>query len=318
MTPNINETMEQYKYRLFQNKEKLDLTWAEITTLIYKHYGKRYSTDFLRHEYYAMAQRDSLEEIGVGNRILVLSDQHCPFNLPVDVVKDYANKVDTLIFNGDEEDCFALSKFTKKYRVPFVDEMIQTRQMIIDTINLIKPKRVIFNYGNHNIRFINYFSDKIHDDLLQLMPRTNLDFIVDIGFWKYNHEEGCKTFYEPLKDVFEDIEIIYTDDWWCKVGDTIFCHPKAYRSGILGTAEKAYLYFLQKGETFNALVMAHTHQSGLTRYGKSVLYESGALCKEPEYMKSGAMTRPQSQGFVYIVQDDKGNFVYDKSKLVFL
>lgn len=254
-------------------------------------------------------------------RILHISDLHYPFNLPINVLDVYKNKVDVLIINGDEQDVQSLSKFRKKYRLPFVDEMIGTRQMLIDIINLINPKvEVVFNYGNHNIRMINYFSEKIHEDLLQLMPETNLDFIVDIGFWKYDHQNQTKTFYEPLKTVFKDkIKITYTHNWFCKWGNTIFAHPKAFKNGILSTVEKAYLYFLQNNYKFDSLVLAHTHQSGFARYGKNCfLYESGCLCEEPEYALSGNLNRPQSQGFLYIVQDKDGNLIYDESKLIIL
>ncbi len=252
-------------------------------------------------------------------KILVISDQHFPFNLPIEIYKDYVGKVDILVINGDEQDCQGISKFRKKYRVPFVEEMIGTRQMLIDIINFIKPKKVVFNFGNHSKRLINYFSDKIHEDLLQLMPETNLDFLVDIGFWQYNHLNKSKTFYEPLTKVFQDkIDIKYTKEWYCRIGKTIFAHPSAYKSGILGTTEKAYLYFLQNGqETFDCLVVAHTHAQALSKYGKTFLIENGACCEEMEYV-DGKMQRPQSQGFAYIVQDKDGNFLYDESKLVCL
>lgn len=253
-------------------------------------------------------------------RILHISDLHYPFNLPIDVLKDYKDKVDILVINGDEQDCQSISKFQKKYRIPFVDEMIGTRQMLIDIINLINPKEVILNYGNHNTRFINYFSEKLNEDLLELMPQTNLDLIIDDGFIKYDHKNQTKTFYEPLVKMFQDkIKIIYTKNWFCKVGNTIFAHPKAYRNGILSTTEKAYLHFLQNGYQFGCLVLAHTHQSGFAKYGKNCyLYESGALCYPLEYSITGSLTRPQSEGFLYLIQDKNGNLIYDETKLVCL
>ena len=265
--------------------------------------------------------RNATGEIGTKNktRILHISDMHYPYNVPKEVFKDYIGKVDILVINGDEQDCQSISKFRKKYRIPFVDEMIGTRQMIIDIIGYIKPKKVILNYGNHNQRLISYFSDKVHEDLLTLMPETNLDFIVDLGFWKHDHQNKSKTFFEPLTKVFDGILVIsYSKSWWSKVGKSIFCHPRAYKSGILGTVEKSYLYFLQLGEDFDTIVMAHTHQQGFCRYGKTYLYESGALCHEQSYSTDGGMMKPQSKGFVYIVQDIYGNLIYDESKIICL
>lgn len=251
-------------------------------------------------------------------RILVISDNHYPYNLPKEIYKDYIGKVDILLFNGDEQDCQSVSKFPKTYRVPFVDEMIGTRQMITDIIQYIKPKKVMFNYGNHNVRLLRYFSEKVHEDLLSLMPETNLDFIVDMGFWKNDHENGAKTFYEPLKKVFDNkIDLEYTKNWWCRIGNTIFAHPKAFSSGILATTEKAYIHFIQLGQTgLDCMVLAHTHQLGISRYGQIFLAENGCSCIEPSYAKTGNMSKPQVQGFAYIVQDNNGKFLYDLSKII--
>lgn len=317
--PYEKETLNQYIYRLGNMKDVFKISWSDIVENIEKYYDKNINKDTVRHLYYGMDARDEIEEIDVNTRILAISDSHYPFNVPKEVLKDYVGKADILLINGDESDCQSVSKYNKKYRLPFVDEMIGARQMIIDIINYIQPKRVIFNYGNHNARLIRYFTDRVHDDLLQLMPETNLDFIVDMGFYRHNHQDKSKTFYEPLVKVFEGtgIEIEYTKNWWCKVGKTIFSHPMAYKSGILGTVEKAYLYYLQLGEEFDAICVAHTHQIGLTKYGDTFLFESGCLCQQMEYT-SGRLTRPQTLGFVYIVQDADGNLIYDKSKLVCL
>jgi len=45
------------------------------------------------------------------------------------------------------------------------------------------------------------------------------------------------------------------------------------------------------------------------------LYEGGSLCKEQEYATSGSLIRPQTQGYVYVIQDKNGNIIYDKTKL---
>lgn len=253
------------------------------------------------------------------SKILFISDQHFPYNLPKEVLKDYVNKVDILIFGGDETDAQSLSNFSKKYRVPFIDEMVGARQMIMDMIDYINPKSVYFIKGNHNVRFIRYLSDKLTDDLLQLMPETNLDLIINNGFFKYDHMNKTKTYFEPLREIYatKNINLIYDGDWYLQLGDTIFSHPKAFKTGALQTSEKAYLYFLQLGKQFECLVTAHTHASALGRHGKCVIYESGCLCESAEYNQDGLLSKPHSQGFVYLVQKDN-HFNYDLSKLILL
>jgi predicted phosphodiesterase len=310
-------TQELIDICLLKRENKINLTWDQIASKYTDGKSGEYVRDKIKKYLKKQGKLPGKYENG-KNKILVISDHHCPFNLPIEIYKDYVGKVDTLVFNGDEQDCLSLSKFIKKYRLPFVDEMIATRQMMIDIINYIKPKKVVVNFGNHSTRFLKYFGERIHEDLLQLMPETNLDFIIDIGFWHYNHENKTKTFYEPLVNVFKDkIEIIYTKNWHCRIGNTIFVHPSAYRNGILGTTEKAYLHFLQKGELiFDCLVVSHTHAQAISRYGKTFLIENGSCCKEMEYANSGKMQRPQAQGFAYIIQDKDGNFLYDESKLI--
>jgi predicted phosphodiesterase len=291
---------------------KLDLTWDELG---YK-FGKTGEQVRCSVKKY-LKNKGELSGFYHKDRknILFISDQHCPFNVPKEIFKDYINKIDILIFGGDVQDCQAISKFIKKYRIPFVDEMVYTRQHMMDVIDYIKPKKVIVLKGNHEVRLINYLSDKV-TDLLPLMPETSLDLIINNGFFKYDHENKSKIYYSPLSEIF-DIDIEYDGDWWTQIGDIIFSHPKAFKTGILSTTEKAYTYFLQQGLQFNCLITAHTHASAFTKYGKCFMYESGCLCSEPEYANSGNLQKPQSQGYLFITMINN-KFNYDGSKLILL
>lgn len=305
------------KLGLEKINHKNNLRWSEIASMCGCSDAETARQIVKKHRYKkgvvkGLYQKDK-------TKILAISDLHIPFNLPKEVLKDYVGKTDILVINGDVMDCQSLSKFNKKYRVPFINELIMTRNYLIDLINYIKPKKVLINFGNHCVRVSSYFSEKLHEDLMSLMPNTSLDFLIDSGFYHYDHEHKTKTFYEPLSKVFKDeVEVVYTNNWWCKVGKTIFTHPKAFKSGLLSTVEKSYLYYLQHGESFDCIVMAHTHASGIMKYGKAYLIEQGSLCKEQEYALSGSLQRPQSQGFMFVVQDKDGKFLYNDSKLVIL
>lgn len=317
-----SETDFEYALRLLRNKSNntYDIDNSEIMEFAF---NQHLSHDESRKRVYggvALAQLHD-NQYKDKTRILHISDHHCPFNLPIEELKPYRGLVDILVVNGDDQDCQSISKFRKKYRIPFVDEMVSTRKMHIDIIDYLQPKKVVFNKGNHNIRLINYFSDKVHEDLLSLMPETNLDFIVDIGFYKHDHQNKTKTFYEPLTKIYEGtgIEVIYTKEWFTRVGKTIFAHPSAYKSGILSTTEKSYLYFLQQGQQiFDCIVIAHTHASGISRYKDTYLIEGGSFCEEPEYAQEGRLMKPQSQGYLYLIQDNQGRFIYSDSKLIML
>lgn len=256
---------------------------------------------------------------GIYNRILSISDTHVPFQLPVDTYKDYVGMVDTLQLNGDLADCQAISRFPKSYRVSPMEELIETRQYIIDLIEYIKPKKVVITYGNHDLRFQSYFSKNLDSDLLELMPKTSLELIFVDGFKHYNKRERTKVEYKPLTEVFDDVEIDYTDNWFCKIGQTIFCHPYSFNSGILKTAERAMGWFRNEGEVFTSLVMAHTHRIGEYVIGNTTIYEQGCCCDvKKNHYSDGGLVNSQKEGFIYICQDKDGKIIKDQTQLVCL
>ena len=314
-----NETDFEYKFRMCMAKlsKKIKLEWDEIAELI----GEDCSGDHLRKTAYGMKEYHEYisNKDGVATRILSISDSHVPFNLPVSTFIQYANKVDVLQLNGDILDMQSISKFPKTYRVSVMEEMIQGRQYIIDLIELIKPKRVVINYGNHEIRFSAYISKNIDTDLLELMPQTALDLICDDGFHHYDKRNKCKVWYEPLSEVFSDIDFEYTKDWKCKIGKTIFCHPSAFSSGMMKTAEKAMQYFLTQDRNFESLVMSHTHQIGKYVKGGITLYEQGTTSDtSKQSYTDGRLYNPQQMGYLYMCQDKDGNVIDDKTKLIIL
>jgi len=279
------------------------------------------SVDHLRRISYGYLEYDEyLKNNGVHTRILSCSDFHAPFNLPKEIFYDYIGNVDILQLNGDILDNFQISKFPKLYRASMIEEMIYARQYIIDLIEYIKPKEVSINYGNHCLRFQNYLSKALSDsDMAELMPETALDLICDDGFNHYNKQSRTKTWYEPLSKVITDVDIKYTKNWWSQIGNTIFCHPRAFSTGIMKTAEKAMNYFRNEGYIFTSLVLAHTHRLGEYTVGNTTIYEQGCCCRTKEMnYGDGLLTNSQKEGFVYIAQDINGNIIKDKTKLICL
>jgi predicted phosphodiesterase len=295
------------------NKE-IDLDWQEIVDVL----GLDIHYDSLRKIAYGYSRyNEYLKNSGVATRILSISDSHVPFHLPVETFKDYVGRVDILQLNGDIQDCQSVSKFSKKYRYNFVEEMIETRQYIIDLIEYIQPKQVVINKGNHEDRLLKLLSDKLNDDLLNLMPDSSLDLIINNGFKNYDRKNKSETWYEPLTNVFDSIEIIYTGDWKCKLGKTWFIHPSAYSSSMLKTTEKAINYFLRIDNDFDTIVTAHVHKLGSYIQGNTYMFEQGCCCKieEMNYL-DGKLSYPQQQGFIYVCQAEDGSLIYDKTKLI--
>lgn len=316
-----NEQFDDYFVRLFENKVNYGLSCQDIADILNAEAGVNYGESKWRKEYAAFrrgmlyAKQKSMQ--GVRNRILCISDTHVPFQLPVTTFSDYVGTTDILVLNGDIADCQAISKFTKTYRISPMNELIQTRQYIIDLVNYISPKKVVINYGNHDIRFQQYLAKNLDTDLLELMPKTALELIVVDGFNHYDKSVGTKTYYAPIQDVIEDIEIVYTNSWFYQIGGTIFCHPTAFSQGILKTAEKAVQYFRNEGYQFSSLVMAHTHRIGEYKQGNTVLYEQGCCCDvKKQHYADGRLVPSQKEGYIYICQDKHGDVVREHTRLV--
>jgi len=298
-----------------------DTPYEELSELLFGE-GNCFNESEVRKRMYGMKRLIEIIEAektsGVATTILSISDLHVPFQLDFDVLKDYRNKIDILQINGDVVDCQALSKFNKQYRISPMEEMIKGRQYLIDIIEYLNPRKVVCNYGNHDKRFANYFSKNLDSDILELLPDTSLELIFLDGFYHYDKRSKSKVWYEPLKCVFENIEIEYVNDWKSRIGKTFFVHPLAYRQGMLATADKAkdYLQDTEK-EPFDCVVMAHTHKVGDSTKGFIRLFEQGAFANVDKLdYADGRLMAPQKSGFALICQDDEGNLIHEKSKVI--
>ncbi len=330
ITPMNNEVSRQfgedftsYWIRLFENKDAYGLSCEEIAALLNHDQGVDYGESKWRKDYAMFSKGREYERKLNGSqaadRILCLSDFHVPFQLPVETFSGYAGKVDTLILNGDIGDCQAISKFPKAYRISPMEELIAARKYVMSLIDAIKPKRVICTYGNHDIRFQNYLAKHLDTDILELMPQTSLELILVDGFKHYDKMERTKIAYPPLTEVIDDVEIVYADNWFVQIGDTIFCHPLSFSSSMMQTAKNAMLYFRNEGYDFQQLVMGHTHRLGSYKIGNTMLYEQGCCCDvEKLHYGDGKLTPSQKEGFLYFGQDMNGHTIQNTVNLVSL
>ena len=308
--------------RIVESKlvDRIDKDYTELSE---EAFGKAYSSDVARRMFYgAKKVIDAIEEDEERvnedeTRILCISDMHIPFNRDIKEFFKYKGKVDTLVLNGDIIDNYSMSNFTKMYRLSLVEELIQARELLIELIEEIEPKKVTVVTGNHEIRLGKKIADKIGSDLLDLMPRDALAFLFDTGFNYYDRIKKCKTVYTPI-DEEVDCEVNYVGNFWTKEGKTIFVHPQAFRGTTLGTVGKAYDYFTAIGEDFQSIIMAHTHKLGMYVMNDKYLYEQGT-CADLNHMDYQDLKLPKSSqvnGYMYIIQDKDGNLIYDKTKLI--
>ena len=294
------------------------MDWIEIRDML----GLEITPDQLRKQAVGYEKYDNYIHGygGVATTILSVSDLHVPYQLPLNTFSDYAGKIDILQINGDVVDCQALSRFPKQYRLSPMEEIISGRQYLIDLIEYIKPKRVVCNWGNHDKRFANYLAKNLDSDLLELLPDTSLELIFDDGIRHYDKKSKSKIWYDPITKIFDDIDIQFIDDWKSKIGKTWFVHPFAYKSGTLATVEQAKNFLQDEySEPFDAVVMAHTHAVGDTTKGRIRLIEQGTCCdvRKMNYM-DGRLSKPQKMGFAIICQNQAGELIQDKTKVIVL
>lgn len=317
-----NESFDDFFVRLFEHKEAYGITCVKIAKILNKEVGIEYSESKWRKEYAAFARGEAYafqkSMRNVKTRILCLSDLHVPFQLPVETFERFAGMTDILLLNGDITDCQAISKFPKAYRISPMQEIIKTREYLIELINYVQPKKVVVTYGNHDVRFQNYFAKSLDTDLLELMPKTSLELILVDGFNHYDKETGVKVHYAPLQEFYgKKIEIQYVNQWYVQIGKTVFCHPLAFASGIMKTADKALQYFRNEGFDFTSLVMGHTHRIGEYKVGNTVIYEQGCCCDvAKQSYTDGKLTPSQKEGYIYLCQSETGEVQKEHTHLV--
>lgn len=317
----------QYIWRIAKYVENGRLTWQGLADAVNREFRcdeSEYRCESAYRKPYqgAKAYYENVfreQDIEARTRVLTVSDFHTPYHKPIEVFEKYKGKVDVLVINGDVQDCQSLSSFPKNYRENFMEEMRQTRILLIGLIEYIHPKKVIVNYGNHDERLGAYLAKNLGDDVIRLMPDTPLESIIEDGYTDYDKQAGTKTFYKPLREVFDDIEIEYTHNWWCSVGKAVFCHPKAFSNAMMKTAENAMQFFRNEGLDFECLVMAHTHRIGSYKIGKTIIFEQGCCCdtKKLRY-GDGKLTKAQQEGYLYLCLDDEGGLIKDKVKQEYL
>ena len=314
-----NEDFDAWYIRccLAKRRKETDMDWIEIRDML----GIDITPDQLRKQAVGIELYDNYVN-GVGGAattILSISDLHYPFAKPLETFSDYSGKIDVLQLNGDILDCTQLSKFNKTYRSSPIDEIISGRQYIIDLVEMIQPKKVLVNHGNHELRMGQFLAKNLDNELQELMPETAFDYIFSDGFTHYDRKTKAKVKYAPLCEVFDDIEIEYTGKWFSQIKNVIFCHPKAFSNMPMKTAEKAMYWFRNEGYNFSALVMSHTHRLGQYKIGKTTIYEQGACCQTDRMVYcDGQLVNSQKQGFIYICLDKDGNVIDDKTKLISL
>lgn len=224
------------------------------------------------------------------NNILVISDLHIPYHDidAVTIALDYgrANKVNTILINGDLIDNYQLSRFEKDPRKRSVrDEFDATRAFLVTLRNTFKNASIYWLKGNHCIRWEKFLIQKVRE-------------IWDDPYFKLEERLGLNDLRVTLLD---DKRIV-------KAGKLSITHGHHIMKGFFSPVNSARgVYMKAKQST----IIGHVHKvsthSETNMDGKVVTtWSAGSLCElKPDY---SPMVSNYQHGFAHVIVEKGGDF----------
>lgn len=297
-----------FKLGLQKINRKIDLEWKEIDNK----YGL--DRDCARQYVKRRRKKEGYFKDKIDNsryRILSLADLHIPFynrERVLNIIKQHKDEFDEIILNGDILDVKPLSKFAKE-KITLIEEELIEGHNLLRNIRRITDKKIILVRGNHE----NRLSAFIANNCLEISSLVNED-ILDMlanGFTVYEKMNKKKKHYRSFKNV------IYANEFYYKVGKTVFTHPLNFSQVDGKIAVLSANYFKQMFEDVDCVVVAHTHKICNILSGSSGIYsyEQGCICDEMNYAKRGNLNlKRQRNGYIMVVQDIEGNLMVNETK----
>lgn len=219
-------------------------------------------------------------------KILHLGDLHIPFqdDNQIQLAMD-RNATADLVITTEIVDCYSISRFNRNFAVPFyveVDNALRYFEALSETFPL-----TLVMAGNHDKRISKQFMRGVPDELLFLVKENLLRLLA-----------------KPFNN------IIVSERPVLQVNDAVFTHAEYFSKIDLKAGMSARQFLIEWAETlglrpYKLVVQSHTHMLGSTYRGGSLkVFESGCLCKVPDYAVVGFYSKPQTNGYLTIVQHD--------------
>jgi hypothetical protein len=217
-------------------------------------------------------------------KILHLGDPHIPFQNDEQIqVAINRHAAADVVVTTELLDCYSLSRFNKNLSVPFEIE-VDGAVRYLETLSENFPFVIVMS-GNHDRRIDKTFMRGIPPSLLWLVKGSILDMLA-----------------KPFPNV------IVADSPLIQINDVIFAHAEQFSKIDLKVGVNVRS-FLNEWKTtlglrdFRLVIESHTHMMGATyRGGDLKIMESGCLCKVPQYAVAGFYSKPQTNGYIVIVQ----------------
>jgi predicted phosphodiesterase len=250
-------------------------------------------------------------------RIVIASDFHAPFEdkwAVGELIARESGRADTLIVNGDLQDFYSISRFTKYENVPMEME-IAAVDALLGQLSAAFPE-VVLVAGNHDTaRFEKQIRQYLSPEMMHV-----------IEFLTGGNLSVLRVIAKRYPNVrFAETKVGRFDlGWFCQLGDLITAHAEKY-SKVPGSALRGIEeWFTDQHETlglkpWRVLIQAHTHQLGMFPYKSDrLLVEQGCMCSTHGYqLQARIMGRPQRLGYVTLEQS-KGVTDLNSVRLVWL
>jgi hypothetical protein len=215
--------------------------------------------------------------------ILHLGDLHIPFQND-EQIQTAMNRSATadIVLTTEVLDCYSISRFNKNLSVPFEVE-VDNAVRYFETLSENFPLTIVTS-GNHDKRIDKAFMRGVPPALLWLIKGSILKLLA-----------------RPFPN------IIVAETPVLQINDAIFAHAE-YFSTVDMKAGVNVRNFLNEWKdvldlrNFHLVVESHTHMLGATYRSGVKVMESGCLCKVPDYSVAGFYAKPQTNGYLTIVQ----------------
>jgi predicted phosphodiesterase len=243
-------------------------------------------------------------------KILSLSDIHFPFQNQelIDEIIELHKDADILVLNGDLLDGYAASSFAKEKNIPMHLEYTMALEFVRKVAGIFPQVYIV--RGNHEHRLEKYFANKI-DPTMQMFACKDTLYYLAKGY--ILDEDGTHIGTVELPNVVYNPQ---GNPWILQLNKTVFLHPSTYLSAPLGTVVKAcdYLQNFLEWDSYDCVVMGHTHKLGKLVYKGKLVMEQGCLVKLMDYQRSAKFTKEAvTLGYAVIYQDEDGNTLFNET-----
>jgi hypothetical protein len=219
-------------------------------------------------------------------KILHLGDPHIPFQIDEQIQTAVnRNKAADLAVTVEVADCYSISRFNKNLSIPLeieIDYVLRYFEFLNETFPL-----TLVLAGNHQKRIGKEMMKQLHPSLL---------FLVDGDLM------------HKLAKPFEKIVVCKTPI--LQINDTIFTHAEVFSKVDLKASVNVYQIIQEWKDVlglrdYHCIIQSHTYMLGTTyRGGHCKIMESGCLCTVPDYAVQNFYSKPQTNGYIVVIQKD--------------